>query len=115
MSHSDEYVSHTSIGNDLLVTGGSNTTLILPEQNCNWVESMVLGCSFNKYQVSGRSLFAANDNAVYLFDLQDCVQPMSTQMPTSSTAPITTPCYGIDIMVKYNRYPEKNILRAQRS
>ena len=57
-----------------------------------WVETITLDQVFNDYQLSGRTLIATSEeNKVYSFNIQDCMQAMPTKTPSISVAPTMMP------------------------
>ena len=82
------YDNSLTLDNNVLVVGGTNHTHIFSLQNDEWVETITLDQAFNDYQLSGRTLIAiSEDNEVYSFNIQDCMQAMPTQTPSISVAP----------------------------
>jgi len=79
----------------------------------NWNESIVLNRSFDGYQLTGRNLIATIKHEVYYLDLEGCVQSSPTYLPTSSTSPTFSACYGISIAVVYDEYPDETSWELQ--
>ncbi|KAL9183264.1 hypothetical protein ACHAXT_005051 [Thalassiosira profunda] len=85
---------------DLLVVSSSNQTHIFSQQpDGAWEETLTLDESYSHYQLSGRTLIAADQNEVYSMDIAGCTQALPTQMSSISSAPTTFECFWINVTI----------------
>lgn len=105
-------------------TDDHHSTVIFSEKDGYWEESLVLGQAYFDYQLSGRHLLVTGyDHGVqqvessisealrldvYAFNLEDCMQQMPTQFPSTSGAPSGSvslvPCYPVNITISFDKW-----------
>ena len=78
-----QFENSVALGGDVLIVGGDNQTHVFSLRNDEWVETIILDELYSDYQLFGRNLVASNEYALHFFDIQDCMQNMPTQAPTT--------------------------------
>jgi hypothetical protein len=74
---------------ELLAVGDDNVAHLFALQlNGLWEETLSIEQSYDEYQLSGRTLIGIAQNEAHFMNLEDCTQPMPTQVPTKAL-PIT--------------------------